>query len=346
MNKKSSPQPINVAVNGFGRIGKAVTRILLERQSPHLNLAAINDHSNSKKLAEALELDTSYGIFSMPVSHKTDQLKVNGHTIKTFMQDDPAKLPWRREKIDVVVESTGAFTHADEAKRHLRAGAKQVVISAYPSGGQAHIVVAGASDLSNTGQKMLSHASCTATCVSPVMKVLKKKFPIETSSLLAVESVTHSSQTVDKTSGRGRRRRSAMVNIIPIEVEADKAVPKIVPGMNKNFMAQGLRVPTPVVHLAVLNIVFKKSVAAKQINDLFIEVAGEGGEAEGIIGVTDKPVVSQDLKQRPESAVIDLEMTKTAGRLVQIFAWYDNEWAFSGRIVDLLEQIAINNGTN
>jgi glyceraldehyde 3-phosphate dehydrogenase len=244
----------------------------------------------------------------------------------------------------VVVESTGKFTRKQDALQHVKAGAKQVILSTYPQGSHAFCPLAGVNSLTKPDATFMTHASCTTTAIAPVLTVLRKRVGIKAASLFGVQSVTHSQTLVDKTRGQGRRRRSALQNIIPVEVDATSAVPALIPGLRGKFIASAARVPSPIVHLAVLHIIAKKKVTVDIINQIFL-AAEKSSALRGIIATTTEPVVSQDLKQHPASGIVDLNLTQVAaGTLVQIGVWYDNEWAFSQRLVDLLENIAVSRG--
>jgi len=333
----ASPEPLRVAINGFGRIGRSVARILLSRRG-YAELVAVNDHGDARGVRDALQFDSSYGRFDQVVGLSGKQLTVGEHRIAILQVEDPAKLPWRKLKVDVVVESTGKFTKVAAAKRHLRAGAAQVLVSAHPDGAAAYIL-SGARPLARSSAPVISHASCTTSAVGPILEVLRKPLGIESVALFGVQSVTHSQQVVDKTSGDGRRRRAVLDNIIPVDVDADKAIPAVLPHWRGKFVGQGVRVPTPIVHLAVLTFAVKKTTTVAKVNAILSEAAATP-ELIGLLAVTDEPVVSQDFRQTDAAAVVDLGMTRVVGKLVQVAAWYDNEWAFATRLVETLEQLA------
>jgi len=345
VHKGKRGKPLRIAVNGFGRIGRAVARGIIERKSALISLAAINDHGSPEELRDALEFDSNYGRLGSPVVRKGSVLHVDGTKVQTFLEDDPSKLPWKKHAIDIVIESTGKFTRRQDALQHIKAGAKQVILSTYPHGSHAYCPLAGVAPLDKPDTTFITHASCTTTAVAPVLNLIRKRVGIQAASLFGVQSVTHSQTVVDKTRGQGRRRRSALQNIIPVEVDARHSIPALVPGMNGRFIASAARVPSPIVHLAILNVVVKKKITVEKINQLFTE-AEKSVALKGILATTDDPVVSQDLKQHPASGIIDLNMTQVAaGILVQLGVWYDNEWAFSQRLIDLLEKIGSKNAS-
>lgn len=332
-----TPKPLRIAINGFGRIGRSVARILLSRRGA-AELVAVNDHGTARDLRDALQFDSSYGRFDQVVGLSGKQLTVGEHRITALQVEDPADLPWRKLKVDVVVESTGKFTQVAKARRHLKAGAKQVLVSAQTEGPAAY-VLSGARSLSRTTAPVISHASCTTSAVGPILEVLRKPLGVDSAALFGVQSVTHSQQVVDKTTGDGRRRRGVLDNIIPVDVDADKAIPAVLPHWRGKFVGQGVRVPTPIVHLAVLTLAVKRATTEAKVNAVLRAAAADPALI-GLVAVTDEPVVSSDFRQTDAAAVVDLGMTRVVGRLVQVGAWYDNEWAFATRLVETLEQIA------
>lgn len=326
-----------MAINGFGRIGRSVARVLLGRPGA-VQLVAINDHGTAADLRDALAHDSVYGTLSVPVTLYGSRLHVGGRTIQALRVQDPARLPWKKLKVDVVVESTGAFTKVQLARRHLRAGAGRVLMSAFPDG-PAGYVLAGACSLGKKKAAVLSHASCTTSAVAPLLEALRRPLGVDSAVLFGVQSVTHSQNVVDKTTGDGRRRRSVLGNIIPVDVDANLALPGVLPRWRGHFAGQGVRVPTPIVHLAVLTLAVRRATTVNAVNAKLKELA-RSPKLSGIVAVTDQPVVSQDFRATSVAATVDLGMTMVAGRQVQIAAWYDNEWAFATRLAEVLETLA------
>lgn len=341
---KQGGDTLRVAINGFGRIGSAVVRALLMEDHPNLQLVAINDHGDIEGVRNVLQFDSMYGTFPQPVRVQGKRLKIGENSIRVFNQDSPDKLPWKELAVDIVIESTGAFATEEGARKHIRAGASQVLISTIQKKGRAELVVAGHKELQNPAAQIISHASCTTSAIAPVMAMLQEAYKIEAWNLFAVQSVTGTQNIIDKTSGRRRRSRSAIGNIIPIEVNPPIAIPKLFEGGAGKFSGQGVRVPTQVVHIAVLSVVLKKDVTSGAVNQSLRNFSREP-RWKDIVTTTSDPVVSQDLRQASESAVVDLGMTRVAGgRLVQLGVWYDNVWAFSQRLIDVLDTISHSHG--
>ncbi len=332
----------DIAINGFGRIGRALTRLILVDAHTPVRLVAINTHGTAADIRDGLVHDSVYGNFSRPVTVSGKSLFVGSgkdrQEIITFNQDEPKDLPWRRHQIDLVVDSTGKFTDVSKAKAHLKAGAKQVLISAWPSKGAAEVVISGVRNLKNPAAQVLTHGSCTTSAVAPLIEILRTHLKIDDWSLFGVQAVTHSQSTVDRTRGDGRKRRAALSNIIPIHLDAEHAVPKLFPKLAQHFMGQGLRVPTSIVHFGLLTVVTKRPVTAQSVNTILQQAAR--GPWKGLVEFTREEIVSQDIRQSEAAAVVDGGMTQAKGRLVQIGFWYDNEWAFAARLRDLIGEIA------
>lgn len=332
----------DIAINGFGRIGRAFARLVLADANAPFRLVAINTHGSVADIRDGLVYDSVYGTFSQETSVKGSTLVVgtgkDRRDILTFNQDDPKKLPWRRLGVDLVVDSTGQFMEVAKARAHLKAGAKQVLISAWPKGTGAEIVMTGVRPLRKPTAQVLTHASCTTSAVAPLIEIIRRELPVEDWTMFGVQSVTHSQSTVDRTRGDGRKRRAAIGNIIPIHLDAELAVPKIFPSISKKFIGQGVRVPTLIVHFGLLTVSTRRPFTAAQVNKILQNAAQ--GPWQGLVEFTKEPIVSQDVKQNEAAAVIDGSMTQVTGRLVQIGFWYDNEWAFAARLRDLISEIA------
>ncbi|MFO0704465.1 MAG: glyceraldehyde 3-phosphate dehydrogenase NAD-binding domain-containing protein [Candidatus Andersenbacteria bacterium] len=332
---------LRVAINGCGRIGGAVAKLLLLGEHEQVRLVAINDHAEAADLQDYLQRDSVYGRFALPIRLSGRDLIVAGSRVQTFMQDDPRKLPWKRLKIDAVVEATGAFASDEGARLHLQAGAQRVLVSTAPKAavGQVGYLVCG-TDAQNRTEQLISHGSCTTSAVAPVLCMLREQFSIRAWTLFAVQSVTHSQVVVDKTRGQARRRRQALDNIIPITLDTDRAVPHLFTGPLARYAGQGVRVPTSIVHLAVLTVQLKEHVTPAELNQ-HLRALSKQLPWRGTVRFSNEALVSQDLRQTTESATIDASMTKVAGdSLAQIGIWYDNEWAFAQRMVDVLGTLA------
>lgn len=325
---------IRVAINGFGRIGRNAFKIAFER--PDMEIVAINDLTDTKTLAHLLKHDSSYGTYAHEVSFDDENIIVKGQKIRVLSEKEPAALPWRDMNIDVVIESTGFFTDPAKARAHIDAGAKKVVLSAPAKGEGAKTVVLGVNeDILTPDDEIVSNASCTTNCIAPVMKVLEDTFGIEKAMMTTVHSYTASQRLQDAPAKDLREARAAAENIVPTTTGASKAAALTIPSLKDKFNGLSVRVPTPVVSLSDITAVLKRDVTKEEINDAFRQAASEP-YYEGILGVTEEELVSIDLRGNSHSAVVDLPLTDVvAGNLVKVVAWYDNEWGYSNRLVEL-----------
>jgi len=341
---------IRFAVNGFGRIGRTVVRVLVEKQFPDLELVAINT-SGSMEIAgwaHLLKYDTAYGKFShdIKVIHLKDakdaadndpvigQLMIEGlpAPVMILAQKDPAKLPWKDYRVDVVIESTGVFTSAATAKAHLNAGAKKVIISAPPKGGGIGTFVLGANEYQSGD--IISNASCTTNCVAPVAAVLHSAFGIEKATLLTIHGYTDDQNLQDNSHRDLRRARAAAQNLVPTTTGAAISVTETIPELKGLFDGIAVRAPVITGSLSDITCLLKKTVTKEEVNQTFIE-ASKTPRWQGILAITDEPLVSSDIIGRPESAIVDLSLTQVvAGNLVKILAWYDNEYGYCHRLID------------
>ena len=325
---------IKVAINGFGRIGRNALKILLERHDAQV--VAINDITDAETLAHLLKYDSSYGTYDKKVSAKENSIVVNTREIPVYAEKDPAKLPWEKLGVDVVIESTGLFTNPDDAKAHIRAGAKRVVISAPAKGEGAKTVVLGVNEeVVESGDTIISNASCTTNCIAPIMKVLEDEFGIEKAMMTTVHSYTGSQRLLDAPAKDLREARSAAENIVPTTTGASKAAALTIPSLMGKFNGLSVRVPTPVVSLSDITAILKRETSKEELTALF-EVAAKEPYFEGIIGVTNEELVSSDFIGDPHSCIVDLPLIDVVGgNMVKIVAWYDNEWGYSNRLVEL-----------
>ena len=325
---------IKVAINGFGRIGRNAFKIAFER--PDMEVVAVNDLTDTKTLAHLLKHDSSYGTYSHDVDYDEENIIVNGKKVRVLSEKDPAALPWGDMGIDVVIESTGLFTKSEDAKKHLDAGAKKVVISAPAKSDDIKTIVIGVNeDIVEKEDKIISNASCTTNCIAPVMKVLEDNFGIEKAMMTTVHSYTASQRLQDAPAKDLREARAAAENIVPTTTGASKAAAKTIPTLKGKFNGLSVRVPTPVVSLSDITAVLKRDVTKEEINEAFIKAAGEP-YYEGIIGITEEELVSIDFRGNSHSAIVDLPLTDVVGgNLVKVVAWYDNEWGYSNRLVEL-----------
>ena len=325
---------VKVAINGFGRIGRNALKILLERRDAQV--VAINDITDANTLAHLLKHDSSYGAYDKKVSAKENALVINSREIPVFAEKDPAKLPWEDLGVDVVIESTGFFTKPEDARAHIKAGAKKVVISAPAKGEGAKTVVLGVNEeVVEAGDEIISNASCTTNCIAPVMKVLEDELGIEKAMMTTVHSYTGSQKLLDAPAKDLREARSAAENIVPTTTGASKAAALAIPSLAGKFNGLSIRVPTPVVSLSDITAIVKRNTTKEELNEIFKKAASEP-YYEGIIGVTEEELVSSDFIGDPHSCIVDLPLTDVvSGNMIKIVAWYDNEWGYSNRLVEL-----------
>ena len=325
---------VKIAINGFGRIGRSAFKIAFERHD--LEIVAINDLSDPAALAHLLKYDSSYGIYNHDVTTDAENLVVDGKKIRVFAEKDPASLPWKDLGIDVVIESTGLFTDPAKARAHINAGAKKVVISAPAKGEGAKTIVIGVNEeIIEPSDEILSNASCTTNCIAPVMKVLEENFGIEKAMMTTVHSYTASQKLQDAPAKDLREARAAAENIVPTTTGASKAAALAIPSLSGKFNGLSVRVPTPVVSLSDITAVVKKDVTREEINDVFRKAAKEPF-FEGILDISEDALVSCDFKGNSHSCIVDLPLTDVVcGNLIKVVAWYDNEWGYSNRLVEL-----------
>ena len=325
----------NVAINGFGRIGRAAAKITLE--SPVMNLVAINDLGDIPTLAHLLKYDSCYGIYEKEVGYKDNGLIVNTHNIRFFSEKNPKDLPWKALEIDVVLESTGVFLTKELAKSHITAGAKKVVLSAPPKDESVPIYVIGSNEKKYNGEDIVSNASCTTNCIAPVMKVLDDVFGIEKSMMTTVHSYTADQSLVDGPHKDLRRARAAAENIIPTSTGAAKASGEVLPSIQGKFDGLAIRVPVVTGSLSDITVVLKKKVTKEEVNKAFVDACKTSRFA-GVLTITNEPLVSSDFIGSTYSGVVDLSLTYVVeGDLVKVIAWYDNEYGYAHRIVELAQ---------
>jgi glyceraldehyde 3-phosphate dehydrogenase len=326
---------LRVAINGFGRIGRNAFKIAFEHRE--LEVVAINDLGQPETLAYLLKHDSNYGTYSHEVGHDDSGIIVSGAKIPLVAEKDPEKLPWKELGVDVVIESTGRFTKHEDAAKHLKAGAKKVVISAPEKGSHHHdTFVIGANETKLTSRHdVISNASCTTNCIAPVMAVLSDKLGIEKSLMTTVHSYTASQMIQDGPAKDLREGRNAAENIVPTTTGAAIAAALTVPALEGRFDGLSIRVPTPVVSLSDITMVTKRQTTIEEVNKILREAAETSHK--GIIGVTDEELVSRDLIGDSRSAIVDLNLTNVVGGdLVKVVAWYDNEWGYSNRLVEMV----------
>jgi glyceraldehyde 3-phosphate dehydrogenase (phosphorylating) len=329
---------IRVGINGFGRIGRNITRAALDDKE--IEFVAVNDITDAATLAHLLKYDSILGNLDVDVKADGDTLTAGSRSFKVLAERDPGKLPWKSLGVDYVVESTGLFTDATKAKAHIDGGAKKVIISA-PAKNEDLTIVMGVNSDKYDAKKhhVVSNASCTTNCLAPVAKVLHDTFGIVKGQMTTVHSYTNDQRILDLPHKDLRRARAAAVSMIPTSTGAAKAIGLVIPELKGKLDGVAIRVPTPNVSLVDLTALLDKKASAEEINAALKKAAS--GPMKGVLAVEDAPLVSIDFRRNPASSIVDSGMTKVVGdNLVKIFSWYDNEWGFSSRVVDLLKLMA------
>ena len=326
---------MKVGINGFGRIGRQVFRILHERG---VEVALINDLTDNKTLAHLLKYDSTYGRFPGAVGYDEENLYVDGKAIRATAIKDPREIPWKQAGVGVVVESTGVFTDGEKARAHLEAGAKKVIITA-PAKNEDITVVLGVNHEQYDPAKhhIISNASCTTNSLAPVMKVLEEAPGVEKALMTTVHSYTNDQRLLDLPHKDLRRARAAALNIIPTTTGAAKATALVLPSLKGRFDGMALRVPTPTGSISDITALLKREVTAEEVNAA-LKAAAEG-PLKGILAYTEDEIVLRDIVMDPHSSIVDGKLTKAIGNLVKVFAWYDNEWGYANRVADLVELV-------
>ncbi|MBE9229872.1 type I glyceraldehyde-3-phosphate dehydrogenase [Phormidium sp. LEGE 05292] len=330
---------IRVAINGFGRIGRNFLRCWAGRENSHFEVVAINDTSDPKTNAHLLKYDTMLGTFGADVSADDNSIILNGKTIKCVSDRNPENLPWKEWDIDLIIESTGVFTSREGATKHLNAGAKKVLITA-PGKNDDGTFVVGVNDQDYTHDKhvIISNASCTTNCLSPVAKVIHETFGIIKGTMTTTHSYTGDQRLLDASHRDVRRARAAAMNIVPTSTGAAKAVALVLPELKGKLNGIALRVPTPNVSVVDLVVIVEKETFAEEVNQSLKEAAE--GSLKGILEYSDLELVSSDYKGHDASSIVDASLTMVmGGNMVKVVAWYDNEWGYSQRVVDLAELV-------
>ncbi len=327
-----------VGINGFGRIGREVFRVAFT--NPEVEIVAVNDLTDAETLAHLLKYDSVHGTFPHEVTVDGDYIVVDGKKVKVLAQTDPAKLPWGELGVEIVVESTGRFTEGPKAAAHIEAGAKKVIISA-PAKQEDITIVMGVNEDKYDPEKhnIISNASCTTNCLAPFTKVLMEKFGIESGLMTTVHSYTNDQRILDLPHKDLRRARAAACSIIPTTTGAAKAVALVLPELKGKLNGFAMRVPTPNVSITDLTVLLQKDTTAEEINAALKEAAE--GKLKGILGYNELPLVSRDYNGCPLSSIVDGLSTMMVGpRMAKVVSWYDNEWGYSNRVVDLACYIA------
>jgi len=329
---------IKLGINGFGRIGRLCFRALLEREEQNIDIVGINDLTDAETLATLLKYDTVHGQFPGDVRLDDDALVVDGKRFPVFSKKDPAKLPWGDLDTDAVIESTGVFRTREGAGKHLDAGADKVVISAPAKSEIDATVVLGVNDDILTGdEEIVSNASCTTNCLAPLVKVLDDAFGIESGLMTTVHAYTSSQNIVDGPHSDLRRARTAAESIIPTTTGGAKAVGTVLPHLDGKLDGMAMRVPTPDGSVTDLTAVVDQDVTTDDVNEAFREAAD--GDLSGILAYSEEPIVSRDIIHDPHSCIYDAPWTKVAGSQVKVVGWYDNEWGYASRTVELVEHL-------
>lgn len=329
---------IRVAINGFGRIGRNILRAAKQSGVEDIDFVAVNDLTDTHTLAHLLRYDSVHGRYPGNIEVEGEVLKVDGDEIRVFAEKDPAALPWRDLGVDIVIESTGRFTKREDAAKHLEGGARKVIISA-PGKNEDVTVVLGVNHESYDPAKhdIISNASCTTNCLAPVVKVLVDEFGFRRGQMTTVHSYTNDQQILDLPHKDLRRARAAGLSIIPTTTGAAKATALVIPEVKGKIDGVAMRVPTPDVSIVDLSCELEQDVTVEQINEAYRAAAQ--GRMKGVLDYTDEPLVSVDYIGNPHSSIIDGASTNVVAGLVKVMAWYDNEWAYSMRCVDLARYV-------
>ncbi|MBI2593226.1 type I glyceraldehyde-3-phosphate dehydrogenase [Candidatus Daviesbacteria bacterium] len=330
---------IKVALNGFGRIGRSAFKVALEKHSDTVEIVVINDLSKPEILAHLLKYDSAYGQWGKQISFDETSLIVDGKAYPLAGEKEPANLPWKKYDVDIVIECTGRFTDEEGMKQHLDAGAKAVILSAPSKSSNVGTFLIGVNHNQYNGEELINNASCTTNCIAPVAAIIEEKFGIAKALMTTIHSVTAEQNLVDGSppggkSGDLRRARSGLINIIPTTTGAAIATTEVIPKLKGLFDGRAIRVPTLVGSITDFTLLLKTKTTAQEVNQAFKDAANSD-HWKGIVAVTEEPLVSSDIIGRSESSIVDLGLTQLVdGDLLKVFAWYDNEWGYSNRLVE------------
>jgi glyceraldehyde 3-phosphate dehydrogenase len=329
--------PLRVGINGLGRIGRAAFKVLLE--TPELELVGVNDLIPNDNLAYLLKYDTVYGRYDKSVDYNDDALIVDGKEYPVTHIKDPAFLPWNDLDVDLVFECTGVFTKPEELRKHIEAGANRVILSAPSKSPEVVTVVYGSSQNSREAQ-IISCASCTTNCITPVIEIIGRRIGLEKATLTTIHAYTSSQSIVDGPNKKFRRGRAAAENFVPTSTGAAVATTKVLPEYEGQFDGVAIRAPIPVGSIADIVILTSRDTTVEEVNSIFREEA-ESTRYRGVLGVSDDPLVSSDIVQDPRASIIDLEMTQVVdGNLLKVMSWYDNEWGYVNQMVRQAVELA------
>jgi glyceraldehyde 3-phosphate dehydrogenase len=329
---------VKVGINGFGRIGRNVMRTSLG--DPEIDFVAVNDLTDTKTLAHLLKYDSVLGNLEHDISATENSIKVNKDEFRVFSEKDPAAIDWASVGAEIVIESTGRFTNAEDAKKHLRGTVKKVIISA-PAKNEDITIVLGVNEdkYDPSAHHVISNASCTTNCLAPVAKVIHEKFGIRSAQMTTIHSYTNDQQLLDLPHKDLRRARAAALSMIPTSTGAAKAVALVLPELKGKFDGISVRVPTPNVSLVDVVMEVERNTTTEEVNKALKDAAGE--ELDGILAFSEEPLVSCDFRKNPNSSIVDAEYTKViGGNMVKVLSWYDNEWGYSCRVRDLVKLLA------
>lgn len=340
---------IKIAINGFGRIGRPALKIILDKHrasggsygdaKPDMEVVAINDLTDPKTLAHLLKYDSNYGIYQRNVSYDAENVIVDGKKFRVFAEKEPEKLPWKDLGVDVVLECTGFFTTKEGGEKHIGAGAKRVVISAPCKGAGVKTLILGVNenDYDPKSDTVVSNGSCTTNCLAPIVKTLNDNVGIDKGFMTTVHSYTNDQKILDLPHSDLRRARAAAISIIPTSTGAATAVTQAIPSLKGRLDGIAMRVPTSVVSIVDFIAMLKRNTSIEEINGFFIKAAD--GTMKNILGVSNEPLVSIDYKGNPLSSIVDLPLTMANENMVKISSWYDNEWGYTNRLVEMAEFI-------
>lgn len=337
---------LRIAINGFGRIGRSAFKAALEHHSQELEFVAINDLTEPAVLAHLLKYDSAYGIWDHQISHDETSIIVDGQHYQILAEKEPAKLPWANLNVDVVIESTGRFIDKEGISQHLTAGAKKVILSAPAKDGNIGTFLIGVNHDKYSDQKLINNASCTTNCIAPVAAIILEKFGIQKALMTTVHSVTAEQNLVDGPPPGGksndlRRARAAYANMIPTTTGAAIATTEAIPELKGLFDGRAIRVPTIVGSISDFTFLLSRQTTVEEVNQAFKDAAASP-RWQHIVAWTEEPIVSTDIIGRSESAIVDLSLTQiVAGDLLKVFAWYDNEWGYSNRLVEQVINVGL-----
>ncbi|MFH1867639.1 MAG: type I glyceraldehyde-3-phosphate dehydrogenase [Candidatus Omnitrophota bacterium] len=328
---------VKVGINGFGRIGRLVFRSALERGAKDIEIVGVNDITDAPTLAHLLKYDSNFGILPNDIKVEGNFIVIDGKKLNVFSEKDPSKLPWGDLGVEIVVESTGIFRDAEKTGAHIKAGAKKVIISAPAKGSGVPTFVLGVNEDKYDPAKdnIVSNASCTTNCIAPIVKVIKDAFGVKKGLMTTIHSYTNDQRILDLPHNDLRRARAAALSMIPTTTGAAKAVGIVIPELKGKIDGLSIRVPTPTVSIVDVVMQVGREVTKDEINKVLIDSAS--GKLKNILGVSQEPLVSIDFKKNPLSSIVDAEQTFCIGDMVKILSWYDNEWGYSCRVIDLIK---------